>query len=81
MKSEDSILMLCDNENAIKMEKNLVFRRRTKHLEIICHLVRDHVKKTLKKVKYIASKDQDVDIVTKPLSRVWFENLRCTLSM
>ncbi len=58
------------------MEKKLVFRGRTKHVEITCHLVQDHVKKTLKKVKYIASKDQVVDIVTKPLSRMWFENLK-----
>jgi len=57
MKFEALMIMLCDNHNAIKMEKNLVFRGRIKHVEITCHLVQDHVKKTLKKVKYIASKD------------------------
>ncbi len=67
MKFEDFIIMLCDNQNAIKMTKNMVFKGRTKHVEITCHLIRDHVKKTLKKVKYIASKDQAIDIITKPL--------------
>ncbi len=49
MKFEDLIIMLCDNHNAIKMAKNLVFKGRTKHVEITCHHVWDHVKKTLKK--------------------------------
>ncbi len=71
--------MLCDNHNAIKMEKNLVFRGKTKHVEKTYHLVRDHVKKTLKKVKYIASKNQAVDILPKALSQVWFENLKYIL--
>jgi hypothetical protein len=57
MKFEALMIMLCDNHNAIKMEKNPVLRGRRKHVEITCHLVQDHVEKTLKKVKYIASKD------------------------
>lgn len=57
MKFDALMIVLCDNHNAIKMEKNLVFRGRTKHVEITCHLVQDNVKKTLKIVKYIASKD------------------------
>lgn len=40
------------------------FSLEAKHVEITCRLVRDHVKKTLKKVNYIASKDQAIDIIT-----------------
>jgi hypothetical protein len=58
MKFEDPIIMVCDNQNAIKMEKNMLFRGRTKHVEITCYLVQDYVKKTLKKIKYISSKDK-----------------------
>jgi hypothetical protein len=34
MKFEALMIMLCDNHNAIKMEKILVFKGMTKHVEI-----------------------------------------------
>jgi hypothetical protein len=81
MKYEESIIMLCGNHSAIKMAKNLVFRRRTKHVETTCHLIWDHVKKIDIEVRYIASKYQAANILTKPLSWARFENLKYTLLM
>ncbi len=73
--------MSCDNENAIKMAKNSLFRRRTKHVETTCHLIWDHVKKTNIEIRYIASKDQATNILTKPLNWARFEILKYILLM
>jgi len=39
----DKVPLLCDNESAIKIAYNLVQHTRTKHIEILHHIIRDHV--------------------------------------
>jgi hypothetical protein len=39
------ILLLCDNESAIKIANNPVQHSRTKHIDIRHHFLRDHVSK------------------------------------
>ena len=41
----DKILLLCDNESAVKIATNPVQHSRTKHIDIPHHFLRGHVNK------------------------------------
>ena len=41
----DEILLLCDNESAVKIATKLVQHLRTKYIDIRRHFLRDHVNK------------------------------------
>jgi hypothetical protein len=71
----------CDNTSAISVSKNPVFHSKTKHIPIKYHLLRKQVTKNVVSLCYIPSKDQIVDIFTKPLAKLQFEYLRQKLGM
>jgi hypothetical protein len=59
--------LLSDNESVIRMADNPVEHSRTKHIAIRYHFLRDHQQKGDIEISYINTKDQLVDIFTKPL--------------
>jgi transposase InsO family protein len=71
----------CDNTSAISVSKNLVFHSKTKHIPIKYHFLREQVTNTVVSLHYIPSKDQIVDIFTKPLAKSQFEYLRQKLGV
>lgn len=62
----------CDNLGATYRTMNPMFHARTKHIEVDFHFVREQVTRKAMEVKFISSKDQVVDILTKPLPRAPF---------
>ena len=56
-----------DNEGAIKLATNKHASRRTKHIDVKHHLVRDASDAQRVRVAYVRSEDQHVDLLTKPL--------------
>jgi hypothetical protein len=73
--------LLCDNESAIRMADNPVEHSRTKHIAIRYHFLRDHQQKGNNEISYINTKDQLVDIFTKPLDEQTFNKLRHELNI
>ena len=72
----DEILLLCDNESAVKIATNPVQYSRTKHIDISHHFLRDHINKGDIKIDGIGTHDQLADIFTKPLDESRFCKMR-----
>ncbi|XP_019179249.1 PREDICTED: uncharacterized protein LOC109174467 [Ipomoea nil] len=71
----------CDNLGATYLCANPVFHAMTKHVEIDYHFVRDKVASGDFVVNFVSTKDQLVDIFTKPLPRPRFAALRDKLNV
>ena len=74
--SQDTMVVYCDNSNAIDISKNPVQHSRTKHIEIRYHFIRDLVERKVVVLEYIPTDRQNANIFTKPLDRSKFESLR-----
>ena len=72
--------LLCDNESAIKLTNNLVQHARTKHTDVRHHFIRDQQKEDIC-IESVDTKDQLVDIFTKPLDEKRFCKLRNELNI
>ena len=71
----------CDNQTCIKLTDNSVFHDRSKHIDLKYHYIRDLVQRKTIKLQYIATSEQVVDILTKPLTSRQFVQLRGKLSV
>ena len=65
-------ILHCDNIGATYLTSNLIFHARMKHIVIDYHFVRDRVAAKQLEVKFLSSKDQTADILTKPLATLRF---------
>jgi hypothetical protein len=77
----DCIPLLCDNESAVKIATNPVQHKRTKHINIRHHFLRDHVGKGDIMIKGMRNDDQLADIFTKSLDETRFRKLRSELNV
>jgi hypothetical protein len=69
----------CDNVSSVYMSRNPVHHRRTKHIEIDIHFVREKVAIGELRVLQIPSAQQFTDIFTKGLSSAMFNDFRASL--
>ncbi|WZY75710.1 hypothetical protein YC2023_022094 [Brassica napus] len=71
----------CDNTSTIKLSKNQVFHGRCKHIGVRFHFLRELVNNEEISLEHYGSQEQIADILTKPLRREVFENLRSKLGI
>lgn len=64
-----------DNQSAIRLSKNPEFHKRSKHIDVKFHFVRDVCGRGDIDVKYVESKKQLADVFTKPLVTNIFKEL------
>ena len=65
-----------DNAGALELSNVPKLRPRTKHINIVYHHFREHVRSGLVKVFPIGTSDQVADIMTKPLPQNLFQKFR-----
>ncbi|GJY27393.1 retrovirus-related pol polyprotein from transposon TNT 1-94 [Tanacetum coccineum] len=77
----DDVPFMCDNKGTIDLSKNPMQHSQTKHIKIRHHFLRDNVQKGHISIEKVSSVDNIADILTKPLKRESFNNLRIGLGM
>ncbi|KAJ1698879.1 hypothetical protein LUZ63_007391 [Rhynchospora breviuscula] len=69
-------VLWCDNIGATFLASNHMFHARTKHVEIDFHFIRERVQSNQLTVKFISSRDQIADGLTKGLTTNSFLDIR-----
>jgi hypothetical protein len=72
-------IIWCDNLGATYLYATLIFHARTKHVKVNYHFVRDRIAKREIQIRFISSKDQLADVLTKPLSHFIFSLIHSKL--
>jgi hypothetical protein len=78
---EHATIVYCDNISAIYMASNPVQHRRTKHIEIDIHLVREKVALGEVHVLHVPTSVQFADIFTKGLHPTSFVDIHSNLNI
>lgn len=73
--------LLMDNQGAIRLVENQVLHRRTKHIDVRYHFIREKFNEGLFELTSVSSKDQAADIMTKGLGKSLFLANRLKLGM
>ena len=67
--SMPATMILVDNQSAISLVQNPRFHRRTKHIELKYHYVREIYQSRLIDIDYVSTHLITADLLTKPLTR------------
>ncbi|KAD2243186.1 hypothetical protein E3N88_41567 [Mikania micrantha] len=67
--------------SAIKLSQNPVMHRRTKHIDIKFHYLRELVEKEKLKMVFCSTKEQVADVMTKPVTLETFEKMKACMGM
>ena len=81
VKCDEPIQILYDNTSAINISKDPVMHSKIKYIPIKLHFLQEQVTEKNIQLEYIGTKEQIVDIFTKPLPRETFEHLRQRLGV
>ena len=81
MESDEVVRIYEDNQGYIALVKNLEFHKRTKHIDIRYHFIREYVESKQVNIVYISTNDMIADILTKPLGSTKFEHFRIRLRL
>lgn len=65
-----------DNQSAIRLVKNPEFHKRTKHIDVRYHFIRERYEEGLFNLSYVRTDEELGDILTKALNKDRFEALR-----
>ena len=73
--------LLMDRKSAIELSKNPVYHERSKHIDTRYHFIRECVSDGIAEVEHVGTDKQLADIMTKPLGRVKFVEMRQELGV
>ncbi len=61
------VVIYCDNISSILLANNLIYRARTKHIEVHYHFIKEKIIAKEIDLIHVSTKDQSIDIFTKAL--------------
>lgn len=73
--------MYLDNQSAMKLIKNPQFHKRTKHIEVKYHYIREVYESKFFELLYVPTTEQLADIFTKPLKKQRFSDIKNNLNI
>jgi hypothetical protein len=71
--------IFCDNMSTIRMSDNEAYRPRTKHIDVRFHFIREVIKNGEVDIKYVESRKNVADVLTKELSKEATKAHRCSM--
>ena len=77
----DQVTLKVDNQSASALSKNPVHHERSKHIDTKYHYVRECVENGPIAVEYVRTVDQLAAVLTKPLGKLKFLELRDRIGM
>ena len=73
--------LLVDNKEAISLTENPKFYRKTKHIEVRWHWIREKVERKEIAISYTSTKEMLANRLMKALTPKMFKNFRRTIGM
>jgi hypothetical protein len=70
-----------DSKSALELSKNPVYHERSKHIDTRYHFIRECISDGMVDVNHVGTDDQLADILTKPLGRLRFVEMRLRLGV
>lgn len=70
-----------DNQSAIKLSKNPIHSRRSKHIDVMYHATREYAKNGIIAIEYLPTENMVADALTKPLAHVLHDKFRAGMGL
>ncbi|KAL0682603.1 hypothetical protein Bca4012_049451 [Brassica carinata] len=80
-KEGERVKLRIDNKSVIALTKNPVFHGRSKHVLKKYHFIRECVENGHIEVEHVPGVEQKADILTKPLARIMFKQMRSLIGV
>ena len=75
------VIIRVDNKSAIELARNHVFHGRSKNIHRRFHFIRECVENEHVEVEHVPENKQRADILTKPLGRIKFTEMRSLIGV
>ena len=70
------VVINVDNQGAINLAKNPMYHKRSKHIQVRYHFIRDEIRSGKIELQYVPTEDNVADIFTKPVTKLKLERFK-----